>query len=115
VRAEQTTPGPIGAGTTFEGQYRGLGALRTELVVYERPTRLGFRSTGPRMRLSGTFSLAPAAAGTDVALEADLAPQGLFRLVAPLMRPLIERQNADAARRLKQALEGRGLGTADSA
>jgi hypothetical protein len=42
---------------------------------------------------------------SSVTLNADLKPQGLFRLLAPLMAPVIKRQNAAAAIRLKQALD----------
>jgi hypothetical protein len=102
---EKATTGPIGPGTTFEGRYRGLEVLRTELTEYQRPRRLSFRSDGPRMRIAGTYVLAPAVGGTEIALEAELAPRGVFALIAPLMGPVIRRQNAAAAVRLRRALE----------
>jgi hypothetical protein len=102
---EKSAPGPIGQGTTFDGRYQGLGALRTELVEYERPRRLAFRSHGPRMRIDGAFVLSPADGGTAIDLEAELAPRGVFALIAPVMGPVIRRQNAAAAVRLRQALE----------
>lgn len=105
VRIDKASDGPIGAGATFHGLYRGIGPLRTELVEYERPGRLSFCSSGPRMRIAGTFVLSAAQGKSSVALDADLEPQGPFRFIAPLMAPLIKRQNAAAATRLKQALE----------
>ena len=105
VRIDKTSDGSIGAGTTFYGLYKGIGALRTELVAYERPERLSFRSSGPRMRIGGQFALSAVQGKSSVTLNADLKPQGLFRLLAPLMAPLIKRQNAAAATRLKQTLE----------
>jgi hypothetical protein len=105
VRIDKTSAGPVGPGATFEGEYRGLGSLRTELTGYERPRRLSFRSEGPRMRLRGTFVLVPTVRGTDIRLDAELAPRGFSALVAPLMGPVIRRQNAAAAARLKRALE----------
>jgi carbon monoxide dehydrogenase subunit G len=105
VRIDKTSDGSIGAGTTFYGLYKGIGALRTELVEYERPERLTFRSSGPRMRIAGKFAFSAVQGKSSVTLDADLKPQGLFRLLAPLMAPLIKRQNAAAAIRLEQALE----------
>jgi hypothetical protein len=107
VRIDKTSDGPIGAGTTFHGLYKGIGPLRTELVEYERPGRLSFRSRGPRMQIAGTFVLSAVQGESNVVLEADLESQGPFRFIAPLMAPLIKRQNAAAAIRLKQALEKR--------
>ena len=92
VRIDKTSDGPISAGTTFQGQYKGIGPLHTELVEYERPRRLSFRSSGPRMRIAGTFILSAVPGESNVALNADLEPQGPFRLLAPLMAPLIKRQ-----------------------
>jgi uncharacterized protein YndB with AHSA1/START domain len=118
IRIDQTSSGPIGVGATFEGRYQGLGTLQTHLVEYERPTRLSFRSTGPRMGISGTFILAPIGTGTSIALRANLEPRGVFKLLAPLMGPVIQRQNRAAAFRLKQALEARsgnvGRGAGDT-
>ena len=105
VRIDKTSEGPIGAGTTFHGLYKGIGPLRTELVEYARPERLSFRSRGPRMRIAGTFVLSAVQGDSNVVLNANLQPQGPFRYIAPLMAPLIKRQNAAAATRLKQALE----------
>jgi hypothetical protein len=105
ISLEKTSSGPIAAGTTFRGRYQGLGPLETELIEYERPARLGFRSIGPRMRLAGTFTLTATQHGASVVLVADLQPQGIFKLLEPLMAPMLKRQNAAAAARLKQALE----------
>lgn len=105
VRIEKLSEGPIDTGTTFHGLYRGIGPLRTELVEYERPRRLSFRSRGPRMRIAGTFLLSVAREKSNVVLSADLEPQGPFRFIAPLMAPLIKRQNAAAAIRLERALQ----------
>jgi carbon monoxide dehydrogenase subunit G len=101
IRIDKTSDGPIGAGTTFHGLYKGIGPLRSELVEYERPRQLSFRSSGPRMRIAGMFVLSTVQGKSSVALNANLEPQGPFRFIAPL----IKRQNAAAATRLKQALE----------
>jgi Polyketide cyclase / dehydrase and lipid transport len=70
IRLDKTSDGQIAFGTRFRGTYKGLGLLDTELVEYERPRRLGFRSTGQRTRIAGTFVLSP----TDDALRLTYAP-----------------------------------------
>ncbi len=104
VRIEKTSPGPVAAGTTFRGTYQGLGELETELVDYDPPRRLSFRSRGPRMAIHGAFALTPADGGTDVNLVATFEPRGVFRPLAPLMALVLRRQNEAAAHRLAQAL-----------
>lgn len=104
-KIDKTSDGGIDAGTTFQGTYQGLGALHTRLTEFERPTRFSFRSTGARMNIAGTFILTRVDGDTRVDLRADFEPRGLFKLLAPLMRPVLNRQNAAAAIRLKRALE----------
>jgi hypothetical protein len=105
IHIDQVSAGPIGRDTVFRGRYQALGTLETTLTAYERPTRLSFRSAGPRLHLSGTFTLAPDPSGTRITLSADLHPQGVFGVLAPVMNPLVKRQNAIAATRLKQVLD----------
>jgi hypothetical protein len=114
VTIEKVSEGPISAGTKFRGIYAGIGELTTELVVFERPRRFSFRSTGPRMHIEGQFVLAPSPAGTTIDLEAELAPQSFFRLLAPLMAPIIRKQNEAAGERLKRVLSANPPANASS-
>ena len=104
VAIDKTSSGPIGRGTTFHGRYRGLGPLETELTEYDRPRRLAFRSRGPRMGITGAFSLRRAGDGTEVELDAVFQPHGLLRLLSPLLAPVMGKQNEAAAMRLTRAL-----------
>jgi hypothetical protein len=100
VGIQQVTPGPVETGTKFHGTYRGIGALDTVLLTCDRPSRIAFRSEGPRMEIEGVFMLTEASDGTDIALDANLRPRGLFSKIAPLMEPLPppERYSRQAAR-----------------
>lgn len=103
VRVEQTTPGPVGLGTAWEGEYRGMRPLILSVVANNRARRLPFRNRASRMGIAGTFVLTTTAEGTGVTLTADLQPRGLFRLAAPLMVPLMRRKHAAATERLRRA------------
>jgi Polyketide cyclase / dehydrase and lipid transport len=108
VSIEKLTPGAVRTGTRFSGRYQGIGVLDTVLVGCDRPSSIGFRSEGPRVRIDGAFTLSPVADGTDVSLQADLEPRGALRLVAPFMAPLFRSQNRKAAARLQAALRPPG-------
>jgi hypothetical protein len=56
------------------------------------------------MRIAGTFVLSRTGDGTQVDLTADLEPQGVFRVLAPLMTLVVRKQNEAAAVRLARAL-----------
>lgn len=106
VQLKKLTDGPLSSGSRFSGIYQGIGELTTDLVEFDRPRSLSFRSVGPRMRIEGQFRLQPSAKGTQLTLSAELMPQGIFRLLAPLMAPLIRQQNAAAGERLREVLSG---------
>lgn len=105
VGVEQLTPGPVVTGTTFHGIYRGIGTLDTVLVECDRPSRIVFRSEGPRMSIDGAFVLTRTAGGTGIVLNADLRPRGLLKVIAPFLGPVFRRQNAAGASRLVAALD----------
>jgi len=56
------------------------------------------------MCIEGQFVLAPTHGGTTIDLAAELSPQSFFRLLAPLMAPIIRKQNEAAGERLKCVL-----------
>jgi hypothetical protein len=105
MEVDKASDGPIAAGTIFDGRYKGVGSMRTELKAFERPRRFSFQSAGPRMQIAGVFTLAAAHGGTSIARDADLQPLGPFKLLALLVTPLFKKQNAAAATRLTEALE----------
>lgn len=104
LEVEKTSSGAVGPGTTFSGRYKGIGRLDTELTEFRRPELLRFRSSGPRMRIDGTFTLWPTIRGTGIVLMADFRPRGVFRVLLPLMSAVLKTQNAAAARRLEETL-----------
>src|SRR5687767_8626364 len=105
VRIDKTSDGPVGAGSRFAGTYRRGGRMTFELVEYDRPTRLVFVGGGRQLRLIATVVVAAAGDGTAVTMRAELRPRGAFRLLEPLMRPLLERQYDDVVARFRAVVE----------
>ncbi len=56
------------------------------------------------MKIEGEFVLGQGRDETRVNLEAELMPQSWFRLLAPLVIPVIQKQNVAAGERLKRIL-----------
>ncbi len=84
-RARRLTEGPIGNGTRFEWELSGFGTVVQELAEFERNRRVRIV---PQLRsLSGghrfTFTSVPD--GTRIDHELEMAPQGAFRLLGPVM------------------------------
>lgn len=75
------------------------------LVDYERPSRLVFRGGGRQVSILATIELARSEDGTQVVMRGEMQPRRGFRLLTPLMRPLIERQYADVVHRFRRVME----------
>jgi hypothetical protein len=70
VRVEQTTEGPVGLGTAWAGEYRGMGALTLSVVEYDRPRRVARRGQAKTFDFASSLSFEPTATGTRVTAEA---------------------------------------------
>jgi hypothetical protein len=104
-RVRRLTDGPLGVGTEWEGDYRGMGAMRIRLVDYDPDRRLTFRTTGSRLDMVFTFDFsARADGGTDADAHAELTPKGATRLMAPLMVPMMRRTFAKRPAQLEEGL-----------
>lgn len=106
TRVEMTSDGPVGLGARFRGQYKGAGTLVYAITAHEPPRRVVFEGTARGMPFVATMTLAPTSSGgTQLTDRMELQPSGFFRLLAPLIRPLMQRQTAAAMANLKRTVE----------
>src|SRR3990170_3817511 len=85
LKVEKTSDGPVGVGTTYTGEMRRVGQIKTEIVTLDRPNSF---STVERSRgAEGTFDFrfTPYEGGTRVEVAMRLHPRGPMRLLEPLM------------------------------
>src|SRR5690349_7569943 len=87
-----TSDGDISAGSTFEGTYARAGAVRCRISEHTRPDRLTIHGEAKGMSFDDTIALTATAAGTRLDAVMLTAPKGLFKLVAPMMRRVIDQQ-----------------------
>jgi hypothetical protein len=99
VRAEKVSEGPVGAGSRFVAEPKGMGAkgeMTTELLEYDRPHRLRTIVRSAYMQVQGTVSFAGAGGGTRLRWDWDMALIGAMRVLSPvlaLIGPRWERRN----------------------
>jgi carbon monoxide dehydrogenase subunit G len=81
---ELLTPLPIGRGTTFVAH---MGRARMEMLIelteYDRPHRLGFRTTSSMMETSGALTLEAEGDSTVMAWDWQVRPKGWHRVMGP--------------------------------
>jgi len=101
----QTSEGVIGQGTTFAGTYARAGTVTCELVAFDRPRALTIHGDARGMSFDDEILLREVDGGTELTATMRTTPKGLFKLVAPMMGRVIDRQFQGNWDRLKAKLE----------
>ncbi len=89
ARVEKTTDGPVGRGSRFTAQPRGLGrrgVMTVEVLEYDRPDRLATSIRSSHLEVVGTVSFAAVAGGTRMRWSWDTRLRGAMRALSPLLR-----------------------------
>ena len=97
--------GPVGSGTRFEGRMKRVGPMYMVISEYDRPHRLRMTGSGRPAEVDFTATFEPADGGTRVGATLEMAPQGVAKLVAPLMRRQVQRQEDETMERFKSWVE----------
>lgn len=104
---ELLTSPPIGLGTRFRARMGKAGMeMLVELTEFQRPHRLGSRTTSSMMETSGTLTFAADGADTLMSWDWQVRPRGWLRMLGPLSGLLGSRMERRIWTGLKHQLEG---------
>ena len=99
VRAEKVSEGPVGTGSRFVAEPKGMGAKGTmtlEVLEYDRPHRLHNVVRSSYMQVDGTLTFEEVEDGTRLRWDWDMRLVGRMRMLFPvlaLIGPAWERRN----------------------
>lgn len=106
---ELLTPLPLGTGTRFRARMGKAGMeMLVELTEFDRPHRLGSRTTSSMMDTTGALTFSEADGGTVMAWDWQVRPNGWLRALGPLVGPLGARMERGIWNGLKRMLENGG-------
>ncbi len=109
---ELLTALPIGLGTRFRARMGRAGTpMLVELTEFDRPHRLGSRTTSSMMDTPGTLTFAADGDGTVMSWDWQVRPKGWMRMLGPLSGPLGGRMERRIWTGLKHQLETTGRST----
>jgi uncharacterized protein YndB with AHSA1/START domain len=114
VRAEQISPGPIGAGSRFHTELKTMGRtmpMTVEFTAYERPRRLASVTRSSMMETEGALTFESVGADTRMRWSWEVRPRGALKLMAPFVGTIGRRQEQRIWSSLKHLLESRGEGS----
>ncbi len=112
LEAKQTSPGPIGVGTTarFVGKFLGR-RIESESVVteFEPNRKYSFESKSGPFPIKGSNTVEQIEGGTRVTAAFDVEPGGFFKLAEPLVMSMAKRQLQGDLDNLKDLMEANAL------
>ena len=106
--SERLTGGPPASGSRYRVEGKLLGrTIRSSYQVTAFEPDCGFAGTmtSPMFGFTEQYRFEPDGAGTRVSMSATVEPQGIFRLLTPIMTAGVRRQVRADHRRLKTVLE----------
>ena len=118
LRSEKITDGPIGLGTRFRATARSgrrVVEMLIEITEYDRPRRLGSRTTMSSVDVNGGLTFEPIDGATRMSWSWQVSPRGPLLLLGPLVARLGRRQEQRIWTGLKTQLERSGAGPASTA
>ncbi len=108
VHAELISEGPIGLGARFRTELETMRRTMPMLVEYsgyERPWRLASVTRSSMMETEGALTFESVPSGTRMRWSWDVRPQGVFKLMGPLVGLIGRRQEQRIWGNLKRLLE----------
>jgi uncharacterized protein YndB with AHSA1/START domain len=112
VSGRQTSPGPVGLGTTAREVGRFMGRrmeVDSEIVEFVPDRRLAYVTSSGPFPFRGSFTVEPAGAGSMVTATFEAAPTGAFRFLGPLFAIMATRQFRRDLGNLKRLMEAGAL------
>jgi carbon monoxide dehydrogenase subunit G len=102
--------GPIGVGTVFDLKFKpfmGQSQGTATISEFQPGKRVLLKGQMGKFAPTVTLAFEPDGSGTRVTRTVDMVPPGLMRVMSPIMKSMMSKQNAGFLANLKRVLESR--------
>lgn len=99
------TPKPIGAGSRFRGEFKRVGTVAWTTIELDLAERVVNRGSAKFYQFTSTLIFAPKDGGTAVTGRLQLEPRGPFKLITPLLAPMMRKKFLGLLEQFKQWAE----------
>jgi hypothetical protein len=103
-RVEQVTPGGLGRGSRFRGDFKGYGVVEYEFAEYEPDRRFAHHTVMKFGEMHHRFEFEAASDGTRLTQSIRVEPKGIGKLMAPLMKGMFSKRLREIATEIGQYL-----------
>ena len=109
VRSEQTSPGPLGVGSTGLYVQKFMGQelkSQVEVTEFESPKRMGAKTTSGPVQYEYLMTFEDMGGGTHLTMTFKGEPGGLFKVAEGLVKGELDKSLGRDLAKLKHVLEG---------
>jgi len=109
VRSEQTSPGPLGVGSTGLYVQKFMGQelkSQVEVTEFESPKRMGAKTTSGPVQYEYLMAFEDMGGGTHLTMTFKGEPGGLFKVAEGLVKGELDKSLGRDLAKLKHVLEG---------
>jgi hypothetical protein len=109
VCEELTSPLPVGVGTTIHSRLRAMGResdFHWRVTQFDSPARMATASTSGPVPTTLVMDFTALGNDCDVSVTIEATPEGLMKLVEPMIREMVRTNLASGLARAKALLEG---------
>lgn len=89
---EKLTPEPLGRGSRYRGNFKGMGTVEYEFEEFEPGKRFSHHTIMPMAEIRHIFEFEAVAEGTRFTQSMKVEPKGLFKLITPMMKRMMNKR-----------------------
>ncbi|MEX0833915.1 MAG: SRPBCC family protein [Actinomycetota bacterium] len=103
---EKVSDGPLSKGSRFRANFKGFGTVNYEFADFDPPRKFSHRAKVKAGEMRHTLTFEEVPEGTRVTQTGEMTPNFMGKLMAPMMRKMLEKRLHAVASEVSDYLDG---------